>query len=105
MVERGSIRKVVDKVGYGVAYVSGTFGVIGGVGALMTGNIPLAALAAGFVFLDYTQIRQHGLPPEKQSWYNPERILDKVSAMIFKQNRGSNHFKQPYSSAMLRATA
>jgi hypothetical protein len=28
--------------------------------------------------MEHAQFTQHGKPPEQQSWYNPERIMDRI---------------------------
>ena len=76
--ERSLPRRIFDKVGYGSAFISLPFETIGAVGSIATGAwIPTLALG-GLAFLDITQIREHGKSPEQQSWYNPERLWDRV---------------------------
>lgn len=86
--ERGPIRKAVDKAAFGLAFVTLPLALVGGVGALISGEFIVAGVAGTSAFLDYTQIRQHGKPPVEQSWYNPERLMDKAvgSLRFFKAN-------------------
>ena len=76
--ERSFARKVLDKISLGFSFISLPFETIGAVGSLISGGFLPAAALGGLAFLDLTQIREHGRPPEQQSWYNPERIMDKV---------------------------
>lgn len=95
--ERGPIRKLVDKGFFGISlvtlplslYVAGT--------SILAGEFTKSFIASGFAFLDFTQIRQHGKAPTEQSWYNPERIMDKVL--------GSLRFQQPTSTRMALASS
>lgn len=107
--ERGPVRRMVDKGTRLLAYPSFVLGVATAVGAATTGNVPLLLFATGSSFLDFTQIKERNLSPEKQSWYNPERLMDKITAALSKRNRGSNRFNiqehPAYSSRMLAAAA
>ena len=97
--ERGPIRKVVDKATLGLSLVTLPLGIVTGVRALWAGNYMMATLAGGSTFMDFTQIKEHNRPPEKQSFYNPERIMDKVFSMV----RGRNRFSSS-TSRMVHAT-
>lgn len=97
--ERGTFRKFVDKALLGVSFVTFPLGLYVAGTSLIAGEFLRAAVASGFAFVDYTQIKEHGRSPEKQSWYNPERILDKILG------RGSNRLKHAPTSSMVYATA
>ncbi len=51
---------------------------VGLVSALAQGNFVWAGIFGTLMFLDYTQFREHNRPPREQSWYNPERIMDRL---------------------------
>jgi hypothetical protein len=98
--ERGKTRKVIDKVGRAASYVTLPLGLLAGGGALLAGEYAAAAVAGTGVFLDATQIRERKRRPDQQSWYNPERIMDK----IWSGEKGRNKFNQN-STRMAMAAA
>ena len=77
-IERGPLRKTLDKVFFGFSFITLPLGVGIAASSLMAAQWGTAALASGSAFLDFTQIKEHSRPPEKQSWYNPERLMDRV---------------------------
>jgi len=93
-VERGFARRTLDKVTYGISFITLPLGVVTAGASVTVGSFTTAAIAGGFAFMDYTQIKEHGREPEKQSWYNPERIYDRVFGRF-----------QPSSTRMVRAAA
>lgn len=97
--ERTLPRKIADKVGFGIAFVTGPIAAIESVKALLIGAYPLAIIAGTWAFMDLTQIREHGKTKNEQSWYNPERIAD-----LFWGTKGSNRFNHT-SLSTIRATA
>ncbi len=76
--ERSFPRRVFDKIGFGSAFISLPFETVGSITSLMTGALIPAVALGGLAFLDVTQIREHGKPAEQQSWYNPEKLWDRV---------------------------
>ena len=76
--ERGLLRKSLDKVFLGFSFITLPLGVGVAATSLWAAQWGTAALASGSAFLDFTQIKEHNRPPEKQSWYNPERIMDRL---------------------------
>lgn len=96
--ERSLLRKTADKVFLGVSLVTLPIGLYVAGSSLIAGEFVTAAVAGGFAFIDYTQIREHGKPPSEQSWWNPEKILDRFW-------RGSNRLKQNTSTSMVYAAA
>lgn len=76
--ERGWVRKTFDKVGVGVSAVTLPLSLYTAGTSVAAGNMLRAAVAGIWAFLDFTQLREHGRPPEKQSFYNPERVYDRV---------------------------
>jgi hypothetical protein len=76
--ERGMLRKSLDKVFLGFSFITLPLGVGVAATSLWAAQWGTAALASGSAFLDFTQIREHSKPPEQQSWYNPERIMDRL---------------------------
>lgn len=97
--ERGFARKVVDKAFLGVSLVTLPIGLYVAGTSVLAGEFIRGAIASGFAFIDYTQIKEHDKPPKEQSWYNPERIMDRIVGW------GSNRFKQASSSKVVYATA
>lgn len=95
--ERTLPRKVADKFGYLISFVTGPIAAIEGFKFLLIGAYPAAAIAGTWAFMDLTQIRQHGKPRNEQSWYNPEKIWDKIWGV-----KGSDRFNQ---SSMRMITA
>jgi len=94
--ERGPIRRVADKAGLVFSFFSLPAWLLTAVGAGATGNFALAGGALAMAEIDRTQIVEHGKPPEKQRWYNPERIMDRVI--------GALRFGQPPTRSMVHAT-
>lgn len=76
--ERSFFRKTVDKIALGVSFFTLPFSLVAGVSAVGAAELLKAGGAFTWSFLDVTQIREHGRKPEEQSWYNPERIMDRV---------------------------
>jgi hypothetical protein len=76
--ERGMLRKTLDKVFLGFSFITLPLGVGIAASSLLAAHWGTAALASGSAFLDFTQIKEHSKPPEQQSWYNPERLMDRV---------------------------
>lgn len=75
-IERGPVKKTLDKATYLLAFVTLPLAIVGGVGAFAAGKFLTAGIAGTSAFLDYIQIKEHDKPPEAQSIYNPERITD-----------------------------
>jgi hypothetical protein len=80
--ERSFLRKSLDKVFLGFSFITLPLGIGVAASSLLAAQWSTAALASGSAFLDFTQIKEHSRPPEKQSWYNPERVMDGVSKAI-----------------------
>lgn len=95
--ERSFTRKVVDKAFLGFSFITLPLGLYAAGTSLLAGELVRAAIASGAAFLDITQIKEHGRSPEKQSWYNPEKILDKILG------RGSNRLRHSPTSSMAYA--
>lgn len=92
--ERGWVRKTFDKAGLGISLITLPLGLYTAGTSIVAGEMTRAAIAGAWSFLDFTQIREHGRPPEKQSFYNPERVFDRVFGWF-----------KPSSNRMIRATA
>lgn len=97
-IERGTLRKVMDKAGWGGSLLFGLpLSIATTIGAAATGAWWAAAGGLAWAKVEYTQIVEHHKKPEEQSWYNPERIMDKII--------GSLRFKQQPSTYMAMAAA
>lgn len=93
--ERGPVRKLADKAFLGLSFITLPLGIYTAGTSFLAGEMMRGLIFSGFAFMDYTQIKEHGRSPEKQSWYNPERIMDRFI--------GSNRLKSPTKS-MVHAT-
>lgn len=98
--ERSFLKKTIDKVGYAAAFVTLPLGLYVGGTALLAGEMGKAAVAGTFAFLDFTQIREHGRPPEKQSSWNPERLGDAIFNFF---GIGSQKLNRPISTHLAAA--
>jgi hypothetical protein len=76
--ERSFLRKSLDKVFLGISFITLPLGVGVAASSLLAAQWGTAAIASGSAFLDFTQIKEHGRSPEQQSWYNPERLADRL---------------------------
>lgn len=94
---RNKTRQLVDKLGYGLAFITLPLGIYAGGAAFLAGEVSRGFMISGLAFLDFTQIREHGRSIEKQSPWNPERLWDKVW--------GRKRFNQTPSMAMVRAAS
>lgn len=97
--EKNFGRRILDKTLFGVSLITLPLGIYTAGTSLLAGEFFKGAAAFGFAFLDYTQIKEHGLPPEQQSKYNPERILNKIMSL------GSKRFQHAPTQSMVYATA
>ncbi len=80
--ERGLARKVFDKAGLVTSAVTVPSEIIGLGAAIAAGSLGGVLLFSSLLKMEHAQFTQHGKPPEQQSWYNPERLWDRVFAGI-----------------------
>ena len=92
--ERGPVRKVFDKAGLVTSAVTIPGEIIGLGTALAAGSLGGVLLFSALLKMEHAQFTQHGKPPEQQSWYNPERIMDRLIGSL----RFSTPSRLAYSS-------
>ena len=75
--ERGLARKVFDKVGLVTSAVTIPSEIIGLGTAIAAGSLGGVLFFSALLKMEHAQFTQHGKPSEQQSWYKPERIMDR----------------------------